>query len=140
MYELQIRKLRETLDAKTNEIEESAMLNKREKEVLLEELSNLKSDYKHMMQRKDHEIDEMKAQNDFEINKALREHRISEDAIKGAHDLALKKIKKDLNDKTIDIERLTNKIDNSSEENQFLTKQLKDERDRLNAELDRLSD
>jgi hypothetical protein len=30
-----------------------------------------------MMQRKDYEIDELKAQNDFEINKALREHRIT---------------------------------------------------------------
>lgn len=29
------------------------MLNRREKEVLLEELASLKSDYKHMLQRKD---------------------------------------------------------------------------------------
>lgn len=36
MYELQIRRLRDSLDSKIGEIEEAAMLNKREKEVLLE--------------------------------------------------------------------------------------------------------
>ena len=62
MYELQIRKLRETLEGKTGEIEEAAMVNRREKEVLLEELASLKSDFKHMLQRKDQEIEELKAQ------------------------------------------------------------------------------
>lgn len=116
------------------------MINRREKEVLLEELASLKSDYKHMLQRKDQEIEELKAQNEFDINKAQREHRISEEAAKGAHELALKKLRKDLNDKAIDIERLNNKIGNSSEENEFLSKQLREERDRLHAEMERLDE
>jgi len=37
----------------------------------------------------------------------------------------MKKLRKDLSDKTIDIERLNNRIGNASEENEFLGKQLR---------------
>ena len=52
----------------------------------------------------------------------------------------MKKLRKDLSDKAIDIERLNNRIGNSAEENEFLGKQLREERDRLHSELERLDD
>ena len=52
----------------------------------------------------------------------------------------MKRLRKDLSDQAIDIERLNNRIGNSAEENEFLGKQLREERDRLHSELERLDD
>lgn len=93
------------------------MLNKREKEVLLEELSNLKADYKLLQQKREYDLQEAKAQLESDVNRVTKEARISEEALRNAHELALKRIRKELGDRLIEIERLNNKIDSSNQEN-----------------------
>jgi hypothetical protein len=84
---------------------------------LLEELANLKADYKLLQQRRENELEEAKAQAECDVSRVGKEARMNEEAMKGAFELAMKRMRKDLGDRMIDIERLNNRIDNSSQEN-----------------------
>lgn len=60
---------------------------------------------------------EARAQAERDVERAKKESRMSEEAMKSAYELGVKKVRKELGERVIEIERLNNRIDNSKEEN-----------------------
>lgn len=72
MYEMQIRKLREQLEARNSEVEEMRRVGKRERELLKEEVGSLRADYRVLEKKREMELMEARANAEEEVARATK--------------------------------------------------------------------
>lgn len=131
IYEVQIKKLRQVIDEKQHQAEAQEHENKMVETKLREHVAQLQGELKHANQMRDLELSECKLHYDNVVEKMARETARILEAEKSNHETAIRKLKKELGDRIIEVERLTNKICKSHEDNQAEYGFLNDDKHRV---------
>lgn len=98
--------------------------HRRQKDLLMEEVGALSSEYKHMQTLKNNEVSQLKFGYEAELARLEREYRQKEETQNQAHETVLKRMNRQLNERLNDIERLMDQVKNNNVEYNELYKQL----------------
>lgn len=114
LYELQFKKFRQTIDAKQHTMESAEHEHKLNITKLEELVGQLKEDLKHQCQMRELELAEAKLHYDNMTDKMVREATRTLEAERNSHEMTQRKLRKELADKTIEVDRLSHRIHKSA--------------------------
>lgn len=131
LYEVQLKKLKQALDAKQHQLESSEHEHKLRVTKMQEHISQLSEDLKHLGQMRELELAEAKLHYDNMMDKMTRETSRVLESERTGHEMVQRKLKKELADRAVEVERLSHKINKHAEDNQVEYSYLKDDKEKL---------
>jgi len=131
LYELQLKKLKQALDAKQHQLESAEHEHKLQLTKLHEHTAQLSEDLKHMAQMRELELAEAKLHYDNLTDKMARETARMLESDRNSHEMVQRKMRKELSDRAVEVERLSHRIHKSAEDNQVEYEYLRDDKERL---------
>jgi hypothetical protein len=105
---------------------------------LAEEIKHLQAELKHLKKIRVLEMDECRIHYENELNTKLREAERKQELEASSKDSGLKKLRKELADKSIEMERLANRLGSLSQESEAEMQILKGEKEHLRQEIERV--
>lgn len=135
LYEMQVRKLRETIDRQEKEIESAKAEHKLQNGRLQDSVNRLESELKH--QNRLHEIELKDIKNSFQTD-LKKERRILErenEIASSNQELALKKLKYEVQEKNQEINAISKKMANNENMHSIDLESLKREKEELLSEI-----
>lgn len=116
--EEQLSRMKEVLLNKQEQIEQQQHEFSVKEKRLEEEVRILNSEFKHLMDKKGIEIEELKLRYETELAELAREKNLKRDVENGNYENMIKRIKKELGDKVLENERLNFRLEQTATENQ----------------------
>lgn len=135
LQELNIKKLKDTIDEKDFEVENLKREAKIDNERLSGEISYLKNEIKKMENQKAHELDLIRTENENTKNNLVRNNKKREEELKNLHEAKLKRANYELEEKKNEIEDLYGKAKRGGKENEADLNQLVGEKTKLRIEM-----
>ena len=131
LQELNIRKLKDTVEEKEFEIENIRREGKLQNESLNGEINYLKNEIKKIEQQKNHEINLIRTENENNRNNLTRGHRKNEDELKNLYETKIKRLNYDIEEKKHEIEEFQGKLKRGGKENEVELNQMVNEKSKL---------
>lgn len=124
LQELNIKKLKDTVEERDFEIENLKREGKIDNERLNGEIAYLKNEIRKMENQKAHELDLIRTENENTKNNLVRNNRKREEELKNLHEAKLKRMNYELEEKKNEIEDFYGKAKRGGKENEADLNQL----------------
>ena len=135
LQELNIKKLKDTVEEREFEIENLKREAKLENERLNGEISYLKNEIRKMENQKAHELDLVRTENENTKNGLARNNKKKEEELRNLHEAKVKRLNYDLEEKKNEIEDLHAKAKRGGKENEGELNQLIADKTKLRIEM-----
>lgn len=137
LLESQVRVAKEALEQKGFELESVQHQHRLELDRQADEIKHLQGEVKHAQKLKAMELEECKARYESEMHAKLRDAQRKAEIDQGGVESLLRKLRKELADKTLDLERVSNKLGAAVHENEDELQVLKKEKEQLRMEIEK---